>query len=164
MRTHRKLLRITGIGAVLLFAQMAFILRVLSPDIVTLQFCFTPEAFRNVLEAWQPAGVDAYLRHFPYDFVFLVCYGSFGYLWETRCSVALQVMGPFQQMARWLLPLAAIFDLCENAIHLVMLANYSAMTPVSVAIAGTSSLLKWLHIVAFFTNLAVEFFMRKRRQ
>ena len=164
LATHRKLLRITGISALLLFAQMAFILRVLSPDIVTLQFCFTPEAFHRVLEAWQSVGVETYLRHFPFDFVFLTCYGVFGYLWATPARVDLSDTGAFRAVAKWLLPFAALFDLFENVIHLSMLANYAEMTPLSVAIAGTSSLMKWLLIVAFLIHLIVEFFKRRRQQ
>jgi hypothetical protein len=141
---------------------MGFILRGLSPNIVALQLCFSPEAFRHVLEAWSLAGLDAYRRHFPYDFVFLVCYGCFGYLLATGPGILAKVLSRYLTQARWILPLAAGFDFCENVAHLVMLSIDAAMTPMLVALSGTFSLMKWALIIAFFANLLVALIVRCR--
>jgi hypothetical protein len=152
---RQKLLRFTGIGALLLFAQMGFLLRGLSPNIMALQLCFSPEAFRHVLEAWSLAGLDAYRRHFPYDFVFLVCYGCFGYLLATGPGVLAQVLSRYSRQARWILPIAAGFDFCENVAHLAMLSMNAVMTPAMVALSGTFSLLKWVLIIGFLFILGI---------
>ncbi|MFZ4481335.1 MAG: hypothetical protein ACOYNZ_15740 [Rhodoferax sp.] len=140
---------------------MQFILASLTPNIVCLQLSFTPEAFRQILAAWKQTGVDAYRCHFPLDFVFLICYGSIGYLLAADRSVFSRFQGRFSAQLRWLLPFAAVFDACENIAHLLMLRADAAITPMAVALSGTFSLLKWLLTIAFVAALGIALVVRK---
>jgi hypothetical protein len=58
--------------------------------------------------------------------------------------------------ARWILPLAAGFDFCENVAHLVLLSIDAAMTPMLVALTGTFSLVKWVLIIGFVAVLCLS--------
>lgn len=162
MSTQRRLLWSIGITALVLFTSMQFILAGLVPNVVSLQLSFTPDTFRKVLNAWQQSGIDAYRSHFPYDFAFLICYGSFGYLLATSTPVFSRFTNKFAAQLRWLLPVAAFFDAVENIAHLRMLDSDAAITPIAVALSGTSSLLKWLMTIAFVIALGTAFVVRRR--
>lgn len=161
MSVERQLLWSTGIAALVLFAGMQFILAGLDPNIVSLQLSFTPDAFRQVLAAWRQPGIDAYRSHFPFDFAFLLCYGVFGYVGATGTSVFAGFAGKRSTQLRLLLPVAAVFDACENIAHLLMLASDAAITPMAVALSGTFSLLKWLLTIAFAAALGIALVVRK---
>ena len=157
-----KLLMFTGVGALLMFAAMQVVLRDLSPNVVVLQLCFTPEAFRQVLNAWQQSGIDAYRHHFPYDFAFLAFYGSFGYVLGSNSNVAPGISARLMGYLKWALPVAAGFDVCENMAHLVMLSSDASITPGFVAMSGVFSLLKWFLAVGFVAVIGVSRLARWR--
>ena len=56
-----------GIVTLALFVGLGVYLAPLNPNIVTLQFTFSPVAFQAVLDAWGPEGVARYRAHLPVD-------------------------------------------------------------------------------------------------
>lgn len=126
--------------AAVLFIRMQLMLASLSPNILALQFAFTPASFQGVLADWQGHGVAAYRAHFPLDFAFLLSYGVFGYLLASR---------PQAEHAKWLAPAAAACDAAENVAHLFLLSSAAAPSGWVVAVAATLSLLKWLLLAVF---------------
>jgi hypothetical protein len=92
----------------------------------------------------------------------LICYASFGYLLATSTPAFSRFTNELAAQLRWLLPAAAFFDAVENIAHLCMLALDEAITPIAVALSGTSSLLKWLMIIAFVIAPGTAYFVRRR--
>jgi hypothetical protein len=132
-------------SAVLLGLELRLLLP-LEPSFLWLQLSFTPRAFAQVVHLWSAEQLAAYRAHLPLDMALLACYAAFGYLCATRTTW----FGRHGRTARWLLPLAALFDLGENVLHtwLTELPRLGVMFP--YLLAGTCSTLKFVFLAAFF--------------
>lgn len=152
----------SGLIALALFAGLGWYLAPLEPGVVALQFAFTPTAFAEVLSHWSTEDLLRYRRHLPVDVLLLVAYGMFGYLLVTRASVWDARSPSVRRLAMWCLPLAALCDAAENALH-GWLTNAPRLADpwVYAASAGFSGL-KWGLIVAFGFMLALALIRRRR--
>jgi hypothetical protein len=74
----------SGLAAVALFAGLAWYLAPLQPNILALQFAFTPLSFARVVHAWPDEHLQRYLAHLRVDTLLLASYAAFGYLLATR--------------------------------------------------------------------------------
>lgn len=150
-----------GIVTLALFVGLGVYLAPLNPDIVTLQFTFSPVTFQAVLDAWGPEGVARYRAHLPVDGVLLLCYGALGY----GLSTATALFTPFSPAARRflaaVLPLAACCDSVENLLHWTLTAANGPGPAGLYAVAGISSTLKWLGIILFLLAALVALLRRK---
>jgi hypothetical protein len=121
----------------------------LKPNLVALQFTFTPEAFGAVLSAWQPGGVALFRSHLPIDGVLLLCYGWFGYLLASTSTLFSRLTITGRRKFAAVLPLAALADSAENWLHWVLTAQGASAAPWVYALAGTCASLKWLGLLVF---------------
>lgn len=139
----------SGLITLALFAGLGWYLAPLEPGVVALQFAFTPSAFAEVLSHWSTEDLLRYRRHLPVDFLLLVAYGLFGYLFVTRSGVWKASSPSARRLATWCLPLAALCDAAENALHGWLTVLPRLADPwVYAASAGFSSL-KWALIAGF---------------
>jgi hypothetical protein len=132
-------------SVVLLVLELRLLLP-LSPSFLWLQLSFTPRAFGQVVHLWTPEQLAAYRAHLPLDVALLGCYAAFGYFCATRTTW----LAPHGRAARWLLPLAALFDLGENALHAWLTDVPRLGVTLPYLLAGTSSTLKFGFTGAFF--------------
>jgi len=151
------LLWLTGLGAVALLAGLAWYLAPLQPGVVALQLAFTPHSFGRIVHGWPAEHLQRYLTHLPVDGLLLLSYGAFGYLLATRTALFARYALPVQRIARWLLPLAALFDAVENLFHAWLASAPRFGVPWAYALSATSASLKWLLLLAFagLTSLAL---------
>lgn len=131
-------------GLVLLVLELR-LLWPLSPSFLYLQSSFTPRAFGQVVHLWSPEQLAAYRTHLPLDMALLACYATFGVLAATRTSW----LAPYGRWAIGLLPLAALFDLGENALHAWLTEVPRLGVTLPYLLAGTCSMLKFGFIGAF---------------
>ncbi len=143
------LLWLTGLASMALLGGLAWYLSPLQPGVVALQLAFTPQAFGRIVHGWPPEHLQRYLAHLPVDGLLLVCYATFGYLLATRTALFMRRSLRVQQWARWLLPLAALFDAMENLMHAWLASAPRFSVPWAYAASATSSSLKWLLLLAF---------------
>ena len=147
---------ILGITSLLLLAAVMVYLSPLQPNVLALQFTFTPQSFQAVLDAWQPEGVFRYRVHLPVDYGLLVCYGAFGYVLATRTLVFAASSPLARAWGRWLMPLAALSDAVENALHGYLTSHGGVQpAPVFYAAAGCSSVLKWALLALFLVSVVM---------
>lgn len=145
---------ILGITSLLLLAAVIAYLSPLQPSVLALQFTFTPQSFQSVLDAWQSEGVFRFRVHLPVDYGLLVCYGAFGYVLATRTLVFSESSPLVRVWGRWSMPLAALSDGVENALHGYLTGhNVVQPAPVLYAVAGCSSVLKWALLVLFLVSV-----------
>jgi hypothetical protein len=157
-----RIIWVTGLLAALLFGGLAVYLAPLQPDILALQFTFTPRAFGIVAHTWPAAHLELYRRHLPIDGLLLLAYGSFGYLLSTRTRV-LSALRPLARRAvTWALPAAACFDATENALHWWLTELPRFGVPLPYALAGGAASLKWLCIIGF--GLAIAYALAASRE
>jgi hypothetical protein len=144
-----RLVGFTGVAALLLFAGLAWYLAPLQPGVLALQLAFTPRAFAQVVHAWPPEHLLRYRSHLPVDCLLLASYGTFGYLLASRSGLFVQYSRPFRIAATWALPLAAICDATENALHwwLTTMPRFGVVWPYFVS--ATPSTLKWALLFGF---------------
>ena len=133
------------LAIVVLLALELRLLLPLSPSFLWLQLSFTPRAFGLVVHLWSPAQLAAYRAHLPLDVALLVAYAAFGVLSATRTSW----LAPYGRAASGLLPLAALFDLGENALHAWLTEVPRLGVTLPYLLAGTCSTLKFAFIGAF---------------
>lgn len=114
----RGLLVATAAATVILLALIVLHLHGLRPGALELQLSFDARRFGAVVHQWSADDVARYRAHLPWDFVLLASYGAFGWLLATH-SATFGALGPAgRAFAAWALPLAALFDAGENALHL----------------------------------------------
>jgi hypothetical protein len=138
-----------------LFVVLAALLAPLQPNILALQFAFTPAAFARVVHAWPDAHRQLYLDHLRWDWLLLGCYAAFGWLLATRSTLFDAERPALRRAAQWLLPAAALFDAVENALHAWLVPVPRFGVGWLYAAAATSSSLKWLLLLSF-AALAVK--------
>lgn len=117
-------------------------LRALRPSFLAPQFAWRRAAFDAIVARWSAPQRAAYRFWLRVDFVTLVCYSSFGWLWSNGVGAA-----------GWLtcaLPAAAAADAVENVLHLHLTgpgAGSAGDAPYRVA--GSASALKFGLVAAF---------------
>jgi hypothetical protein len=140
---------LTGLTALTLLAGLGLYLAPLKPDLVALQFAFSPERFGLILVQWGPEGVALFRSHLPIDGILLLCYGAFGYLLAMRTRI---FSNQSKTTIRWLallMPLAALADSGENLLHWLLTGSQAQMPTWVYALAGLCASLKWVGLVLF---------------
>lgn len=148
-----------GIVSGLLFVVMALHAAPLEPSIPRLQFCFSEACFNGVVAQWQAAGVERFKEHFWIDFPFLLSYGIFGHLLARR-RFGVQ-SGPAVSRLLSALPLAAVLDAAENALHLGFVHAPGALHAAWYGVAGVFATGKWLLIAAFAVGVFLAVWRRR---
>lgn len=145
---------ILGLLSLSLFAGLAIDLAALEPGVLALQLAFTPQAFAWVVHQWSAADLQRYRAHLPVDYILLLTYGAFGLLF-ARWVRAMQAASPWvRRAATWALPVAALCDAGENALHAWLTAMPRFGVAPLYAVSGSLALLKWLLIIAFALMVA----------
>ena len=139
----------TGIAALLLFIGLAVYLLPLQPNIVVLQFAGNADAFRAILNQWQPAGVALFRSHLPADCVLLALYGAFGYLLTTRTTVFARYTPMWRQRVSAVMPVAALAVVGENILHWYLTGGHLEEAALLVPIATVCSAIKFTGIAVF---------------
>ncbi len=150
-----------GLIAAALFAGIALYLQPLKPTVISLQFAFSESAFLAVLHGWQAEGVARFRAHFVADYALLVCYGAFGYTFSRRARVFSSCPSGRKRLLTWALPLAALADAIENALHLHLTSAAPQAAAALFPAAGVAATIKWL-LLGVFAAVAV-FGLGKRR-
>jgi hypothetical protein len=148
------LLWFSGVSAAVLFAGITWYLAPLNPSILSLQLSFSPRKFGEVIHAWGPEGLERYRQHLPYDLALLLAYGVFGYMLATHTRVLASLSPAVGRSVKWLLPLAAAFDVVEDTLHWWLTASPRFGIPELYALSAGASLCKWVLLVGFGTLLA----------
>ena len=78
---------LAGGAALALLCALGAYLAPLQPNILALQFAFTPRAFGEVVHQWTGEPLHRFRMHLVADYALLVSYGLFGYLLSTRTQV-----------------------------------------------------------------------------
>jgi len=144
-----KLVWLTGLAALALLLGLAGYLWALKPGIVQLQLAFTPRAFGEIVHAWSPQQLARYRIHLFVDGLLLLSYGAFGYLLVVRTRLFAGAAPWVARLARWVLPLAAVFDATENVLHLWLTQAPRFGVPVVYAVSAGASSIKWLLLFSF---------------
>lgn len=139
----------SGLLAAALLAALAVYLSPLHPGAVALQFAWTPRSFGAIVHQWSADDLLRYRRHLPVDVLLLLAYGSFGWLLATRSRLFVAAGPKWERAARWLLPLAALADAAENALHAWLTEVPRFGLHAVYALSTGCSLLKWTLIAAF---------------
>lgn len=143
-----------GLIAAALFAAIALYLQPLEPNVISLQFTFRESAFLAVLHDWQADGIARFRAHFVADYALLVCYGTFGYTFARRARVFSSCPPGRKRLLTWALPLAALADAIENALHLYLSFAATQAAAALFPAAGVAATLKWL-LLGVFAAVAV---------
>ena len=146
---------LTGTVALALFVALALYLAPLHPGVLALQFAATPSDFGAIVHAWPAEDLARFRAHLPIDMLLLVAYGSFGHLLATRTALFGRLPAPLGRAARWLLPLAALFDAAENALHAWLTEVPRFGVPVAYRLAASCAIAKWSLLIAFGLMVAV---------
>lgn len=153
--------RFLGGAAIVLFAAIAFHLAPLEPGALQLQFAFTPRAFGTVIHLWSAEDLARYRAHLPWDFLLLVLYAGFGWLFVRRAPLFAGHAPAARAVVAWLLPAAALSDAIENVFHLwLTAAPRFGMAPI-YALSALSAAAKWALLFAF--AIAVLHALARRR-
>lgn len=151
-----------GLASVALFMGLGWYLQPLQPNIVALQFTYSPSAFQTVLDAWGVQGVQRFRLHLVIDDVLLLCYGAFGYLLVRRSAWFRGFSPANQRRVAMLMPLAALCDAVENLLHGYLTGESVAAAPAVYGVAGVAASAKWLCLLLFVLLCAVAAWRRQR--
>jgi hypothetical protein len=140
---------LSALATVALAGAIAWYLAPLTPGALALQFAFTPRAFGEVIHFWSPEQLQRFRAHLPVDCLLLLSYGLFGYLLARHTQVFQALGATGRRWASWALPLAAAFDVTENACHwwLTEVPRFAITWP--YLLAAGSACMKWFLLVAF---------------
>jgi hypothetical protein len=156
---RRYSLWLSGDLMLLLFMAMVIYTFPLEPSIPYLQFTYSENAFKAVLEQWGSEGIEQFRRHFVIDFPFLVSYGIFGFLFSKNSPILSRQTTVIRSFMIWGLPVAAGLDAVENLIHLHLITSANETPSALYLAAGIVAGSKWLLIAAFV--VATAYFWRK---
>ena len=92
---------LAGGAALALLCALGVYLAPLQPNILALQFAFTPRAFGEVVHQWTGEPLHRFRMHLVADYALLVSYGLFGYLLSTRTQVFHAFEGRRQRWVTW---------------------------------------------------------------
>ena len=136
---------LSGFLVVVLAAVTFWMVAGLQPGATVLQFAWTPRGFGEIVHVWPPEDLARYRRHLPVDCLLLLAYGSFGWLLATRTALFASLPG----RARFVLPLAAVFDAVENALHAWLTEMPRFGMHGLYLLSTTCSALKWALLFGF---------------
>ena len=148
-------IRFVAVLSALLFSAMAIYTSPLDPGIPSIQLTFTEAAFNSILHRWNAAQIDVFKRHFLLDYPFLACYGSLGYLISRRTVLFARFSPHAQKLLSFSLPLAALADGVENALHLRLLYGAATVDQGQYLAAGMVATTKWL-LILFYVAAAIH--------
>jgi O-acetylserine/cysteine efflux transporter len=143
---------ISGLAAAVLLAGLTWYLEPLQPNIVALQFSYTPKTFGNIVHLWPAEHLVRFRVHLPFDCLLLFSYGWFGFLFATRTKAFSALNQVLRALATWALPMAAISDAIENGLHWWLTEAPRFGVPVLYEVATVAAALKWA-LIAFFFGL-----------
>lgn len=139
----------TGLSALALLVGLGLYLAPLKPNLVALQFAFSPESFGLILVQWGSEGVALFRSHLPIDGILLLCYGTFGYLLAIRTRIFSNQSKATSHWLALLMPLSALADSGENLLHWLLTSSQVQMPSWVYALAGVFASLKWVGLVLF---------------
>ena len=146
---RRRALWLNAALVVILAVAVAWMVAPLSPGVVVLQFAWTPRGFGEIVHVWPPEDLVRYRAHLPVDCALLFAYGVFGYLLATQTGLFAPLPVPLRRLAPFVLPLAAVFDAVENALHAWLTEIPRFDVPLVYLASATSSALKWALLFVF---------------
>ena len=144
-----------------LFAAMVMFTASLHPSIPALQLTFTETAFRTIIDAWKPIGVERFKAHFAIDFPFLFFYGALGYLMATRTKIFSRWPLKTQTLLAYCMPFAAGADVIENFLHWVLVSGTGHFPAPLYFLAGAAASIKWLLDIIFVASVVYAYFAGK---
>lgn len=144
-----------GIVTLGLLCALGIYLAPLKPNILALQFAFTPRAFGEVVHLWTGEPLHRYRVHLLVDYALLASYGLFGYLLTTQTSVFDAFKARHRRWLAWTLPLAAVFDAVENSFHLWLTEVPRFGVPLPYLLAALAASAKWVLLFTFGLAVAV---------
>ncbi|HEY0857300.1 MAG TPA: hypothetical protein VGE16_09590 [Albitalea sp.] len=156
------LLYLTGLAALGLFAGIAWYLAPLKPNVIALQFAFTPKAFGEVVHFWSADLLLRFRAHLLVDYALLSSYGAFGYLLASRTRVFDSLPPALRHWATWALPLAAGFDAAENALHWWLTDVPRFGLHGVYLLAASCASMKWLVLLAYLCTLVLALARQER--
>lgn len=135
----------------------------LDPSFFAMQFTFTKDACKDILDAWGPGGVELYREHFQFDLIHPLLFALLGWV-TVRTSPLFQ--GYDNSSWRLVLPVAAACDYCEDLCQLQLLNNW-ALDPTEiedrfVLISGVCASVKWILATAFILVLLKQIITYRR--
>lgn len=145
---------LSGLLTVALFAGLTWYLAPLHPGALALQLAWSPRAFGEIIHVWSEADLARYRNHLPVDFVLLAAYGTFGYLVGARTTLFRGAGARYRRVATWVLPMAALSDALENALHWWLTETPRFGVPLVYALSAGCAWLKWLLAIGFLLLVA----------
>jgi len=155
----------SGVVGAVVFGAMIRVVGALDPSVGAIQFTFTEAAFRRILDAWGPEGRDRFATHFAYDYVFLGCFGLFGWALGKWLAERLDRPGWLRSLLPWIMPAAAVGDAVEDLLQQSLAAAIPGSRPaLAYLLAGVAATVKWTLIAVFiaFVGWAVWLVRRDR--
>lgn len=139
----------SGLATLALSAGLAWYLAPLAPGVLALQLAFSPRDFGAVIHFWSPEQLQRFRQHLPADCLLAFCYGLFGYLLARGTGLFRNCGLLVRRFLAWALPLAAVCDGLENALHgwLTEAPRFATTWPYWAA--SGSALLKWSLLLAW---------------
>ncbi len=147
-----------------LFAGLAWYLAPLHPSIVFLQLAFDAQSFGGIVHAWPPAHLQRYRLHLWVDFALIASYAVFGYLLVMRAAVFDTMQRHWRLAVACLLPVAALFDVAENMLHLWLTEVPRFGVRWLYPVAASCSSVKWALLIVFGLCIAWVQFRDARQQ
>jgi len=142
-----------GVTVLGLCAGLGWYLAPLEPNILALQFAYTPRAFAAVIHVWPAEHLARYRAHLPVDGLLLLAYGTWGYLFASRNVLWKHLGGVSRWVGIWALPLAAACDAVEDGLHWWLTEVPRFDLPLPYLLAGFSASLKWIMALAFLAAI-----------
>ncbi len=153
-----------GCLVIALLVGLGVYLAPLEPSFLCLQFAFSEQSFSTVLSEWQPIGLARYRSHLPADFLLIALYGLFGWRFGRERTPASGISPWLAACLTWALPFAAVADVTENLLHLVITGADAPASPALYFSAGFASSIKWAGIGIFaFSSLGFAAYSRKQQ-
>jgi hypothetical protein len=143
MLRSKSLVALLGLAFVISQANLAWLVAPLRPNILALQLAFTATEFWSIIKAWGTPGVALFRSHFAYDLVHPFVYGAFGYFLVANTALFSGLSARARCALQYALPVAAAFDLTENAIHFYLLSQGVGAGEYLVPFSATCSSIKW---------------------
>lgn len=145
----RLALWLSGAATLALSTGLAWYLAPLSPGVLALQLAFSPRDFGEVIHFWSPEQLQRFRQHLPADYLLALCYGLFGYLLARQTQLLRNGSALLRRFVTWALPLAAVCDGLENALHgwLTEVPRFDITWPYWAA-AGSATV-KWSLLLAW---------------
>lgn len=142
-------IRLLAVVVLALLAGIGWYLAPLHPNVVVLQFAFTPQAFGEVIHRWPAEHLARYRAHLPADGLLLLAYAALGYQLAVRTVLFATVPAALRALAKWLLPVAAVFDAAENILHWWLTAAPRFGVDWPYQLAAACAALKWSLLFGF---------------